>query len=183
MVPIWQRTTICGLRNLTDPAGHSHILSIIDPEWPEPDQFALWDAQRWLLLRFHDDIEPRPDRILPTREHVAQILEFGRGLESDGAARLFIHCLSGKSRSTAAAAMIWALSAPQRNESDVVEDLVRLRPEAWPNSLMIEFADELLGRDGRLVRAIRDYYRRRIADRPELEVSLRRSYRAGEVVR
>ena len=63
-------TTICGLRKLTDPAGYTHVISLIDPEWPEPQQFASWRPDRWLLHRFHDDIEQRPQRILPTREHV-----------------------------------------------------------------------------------------------------------------
>jgi len=175
--------TICGLRKLADPAGHTHVISLIDPDWPEPETFSAFPADRWLLLRFYDDIEPRGDRVLPTREHVSQILEFGQRAAEFENGKLFIHCLSGKSRSTAAAAMICAQCEPGLDETVIVDHLTRLRPEAWPNSLMMQYADELLGRDGRLIHATRELYRRKLVEDPQWEHSLRRMGREAEVIR
>jgi hypothetical protein len=46
---------------------------------------------------------------------------------------------------------------------------------------MIEFADELLDRRGRLVAAIAGIYARQLANRPELAEVMRRGNRAREV--
>ncbi len=46
---------------------------------------------------------------------------------------------------------------------------------------MIEFADELLGREGRLSAAVSRIYAQRLAARPELVEAMRRSNRAKEV--
>ena len=35
-------------------------------------------------------------------------------------------------------------------------EIARVRSKAWPNLRMIEIGDALLGRDGKLVRAVRD---------------------------
>ena len=153
-LPLPARTTISGLRALDSPAGHSHVISLIDPAWPlDAAAFEAWRPDRWLLLRFHDEVETLPERRLPSDDDVAAILDFARRAEGDApdGARLFIHCLSGVSRSTAAALMIWAQAAPDRGEAELVAELARLRPGCWPNSLMIAMADERLGRNGRLV--------------------------------
>jgi hypothetical protein len=46
---------------------------------------------------------------------------------------------------------------------------------------MIEFADELRGRDGRLSAAVSRIYARQLATRPELAETMRRLNRAKEV--
>lgn len=179
---LFETTTICGLRKLSDPAEHTHVLSLIDPEWPEPVEFSAWQPDRWLLLRFHDDIEPRDQRALPTHQHVADILAFGRRACADPEARLFIHCLSGKSRSTAATAMIWAQALPTVSEELIIERLLRVRPEAWPNLLMIQYADEILDRNGAFVDAVRKLYKQGLEANPDWAHSLRRMGRTAEII-
>jgi len=63
-------------------------LSLIDPQWPDPVEFAAWEPERWLLLRFHDDIEQRGERALPTRQTVADIRAFGQRAWADSLKRL-----------------------------------------------------------------------------------------------
>ena len=92
-----------------------------------------------------------------------------------------IHCHAGISRSTAAMAMILAQAFPDESEGAIVDRLSRIRPQAWPNSRMIGFADELLGRDGRFIAAVAGIYARRLAARPELAETMRRLDRAREV--
>jgi predicted protein tyrosine phosphatase len=42
----------------------------------------------------------------------------------------------------------------QLDEDEVFVRLIVLRPNAWPNSLMIAFAEELLDRNGRVTTAL-----------------------------
>jgi predicted protein tyrosine phosphatase len=174
--------TICGLEELDahSAVGVSHILSILDPEWPEPAAFRAFDPHLRTTLYFHDAIEPGPHIVLPEKADVETILAFGRDVGQD-LRHLLIHCHAGISRSTAAMAMILAQAFPQLSEGAIVERLFSIRPQAWPNSRMIGFADELLGRDGRFMSAVTGIYARRLAGRPELAETMRRLDRAREV--
>ena len=176
------RTTVCGLRALADPAGHTHFISLIDPEWPAPDRLG-WPRERWLLQRYHDEIEPHPGRTPPRAEDIDAILAFGRRAQAEEETpRLFIHCLSGVSRSTACALMLWAQADPAARETDLLRELHQARPDAWPNSLMVAFADEQLGRRGALTSALREFYRQRVAAAPHLKARMRKLRRGADLV-
>jgi len=174
--------TICGLDELADhnARGVSHVLSILDPGWPEPEAFWAFDPHMRTTLHFHDAIEPAPGIVLPRRQDVEAILNFGRDV-GDDLRHLLIHCHAGISRSTAAMMMILAQAFPSENEDAIADRLVNIRPQAWPNSLMIAFADELLDRKGRLRAAVKKIYSRRLAAKPELAEVMRGLDRAGEV--
>jgi predicted protein tyrosine phosphatase len=163
-LPAFSVLTICGLDELDyhGAQGVTHVLSILDPEWPEPAAFWAFDPHLRTTLYFHDAIEPAPGIVLPQEADIETILAFGRNL-GDDLRHLLIHCHAGISRSTAAMAMILAQAFPHENEDAIVDRLVRIRPQAWPNSRMIRFADELLGRDGRLIVAVSRVYARRLA--------------------
>jgi hypothetical protein len=70
---------------------------------------------------------------------------------------------------------------PGENEDKVFARIEELRPQAWPNSLMIAFADELLGREGRLSSALGRFYGRQLRKRPGTE-RLMRTYGRGREV-
>ena len=70
---------------------------------------------------------------------------------------------------------------PDETEERIFERLVAIRPQAWPNSLMIGFADDLLGHGGRLTAALRRHYGRRLTLRPELAEVMAGLNRAREV--
>jgi predicted protein tyrosine phosphatase len=180
--PAFSVLTICGLDELDYYSAHgvSHVLSILDPEWPEPAAFSAFDPHLRTTLYFHDAIEPAPGIVLPQKSDVEAILAFGRDV-GDDLRHLLIHCHAGISRSTAAMAMILAQAFPHENEDAIVGRLMRIRPQAWPNSRMIGFADELLGRNGQLRAAVSNIYARRLATRPELAETMRRLDRAREV--
>jgi predicted protein tyrosine phosphatase len=179
--PSFPAFAICGLDELIGHQGRgvTHILSILDPEWPDPAAFQAFDPHFRATLRFHDAIEPDPDVLLPQKPDVEAILTFGRDAAEAGG--LLIHCHAGISRSTAATLMILAQAHPDEKEDGLAERLLQTRPQAWPNSRMIEFADELLDRRGRLVAAIAGIYARQLANRPELGEIMRRGNRAREV--
>ena len=180
--PAYSVLTICGLDELDEHSarGVSHILSILDPGWPEPKAFWAFDPHLRTTLHFHDAIVAAPGIVLPQRENVEAILAFGRDV-GDDLRHLLIHCHAGISRSTAAMLMILAQAFPRESEHAIVDRLVRIRPQAWPNSLMIEYADDLLGREGRLMAAVQKVYARRLAAKPELADVMRGLDRAREV--
>ena len=172
---------ICGLDELDEHAarGVTHVLSILDPEWPEPEAFLAFDPHHRATLRFHDAILPAPGLMLPERSHVEKILAFGRDVGD--VTHLLIHCHAGISRSTAAMLMILAQARPDEREDLVADRLVAIRPQAWPNSRMIGFADELLGRQGRLLAAVARIYARRLEVLPEYGQLMLRGNRGWEV--
>lgn len=179
--------TICGIDELAEHGSRAvtHVLSLIDPNWPEITGFQGYGAHRRTTLRFHDVIEPGPGLIPPTQEHVAEILAFGAELASETEAvaerHLLVHCHMGISRSTAAMLTLLAQVHPREAEDELYARLRQMRPQAWPNSLMIGYADEILGREGRLVAALRRHYGIQIRERPQFVDWMRRLARAREL--
>jgi predicted protein tyrosine phosphatase len=159
--------TICGLDELELYSAHeiTHVLSILDPGWSEPEAFSSYGPHHRVSLHFHDTVQPGPDLVLPTIENVETILAFGRRIIA-GAERhqlhLLVHCHAGISRSTAAMAILLAQAGPKGVEDSVFSQIQELRPQAWPNSLMIDLADDLLGRKGRLSAALDRFYTRQM---------------------
>ena len=94
---------------------------------------------------------------------------------------MLIHCQGGVSRSTAAAVALLAQAHPEIDEDEIVAHVVSLRPQAWPNSRMVTFADEILGRNGRLVAALQRFYGQRLKDKPRLARQLHADGRGAEV--
>src|SRR5229473_1931052 len=117
------RVTICGIPELDEhcAAGVTHILSILDPEWRDPPDFAGFPPHRRLALRFHDIIEPTRDLLAPSRDDVARLLAFGRELGEPAGSHLLVHCHAGVSRSTAATVLILAQANPDRSASEVLD--------------------------------------------------------------
>ena len=83
--PLTSLLTICGLEELGHHSsrGVTHVLSILDPEWPEPDAFSAFDLHHRTTLKFHDVILPGPGLVLPDVEHVEAILKFGHGMADE----------------------------------------------------------------------------------------------------
>jgi len=180
----WQmKQTICGIPELADHsrAGVTHLLSILDPEADTPAAFAFVPVQQRLTLRFHDVILPHPDYVRPRREDMEKVLAFGRTLPGGDPAHLLVHCHMGISRSTAAMAALLLQAHPDQDEDAVLEHIRRIRPRAWPNSVMIRDADQLLGRRGRLVAALARFYRRQLQANPGFAEPLRNGGRLAEV--
>jgi predicted protein tyrosine phosphatase len=178
------RITICGIPELGEhcEAGVTHVLSILDPGWPDPDAFADFAPHRREALRFHDVIAPVGGAILPTKKDVAQLLEFGREVMAAGPnAHLLIHCHAGISRSTAAAALLLAQTDPARDPADIFAEIGRLRPRAWPNLLLLEYGEAALARHGEIAPAVGAQYRRVVEADPSFALFMREAGRGREV--
>src|SRR4029077_18748093 len=129
-------------------AGVTHALSILGPNSPDPSEFAAFAPHRRLILRFHDVIEPQHDQIAPTRGDVERLLVFGRDVSETPEAHLLVHCRAGVSRSTAAAALILMQANPEWPARAALDAIAPIRPHAWPNLLIPENGEPLLGTNG-----------------------------------
>ncbi len=176
------KISICGLSELGHfcDVGVSHVLTILDPDWPDPGEFEYYGEHSRLIWRFHDIIHPRPGWFSPDRETVRKVLEFGDAVRERPVEHLLIHCHMGVSRSTATAAILLAQHNPGR-ERQAFDTLYDMRPRSWPNSLMIRLADEELGRKGALVEAMRLHHVRVATNHPDFAEDIRLGERAHEV--
>jgi predicted protein tyrosine phosphatase len=124
---------------------------------------AVIQAHRHLLLNMNDiTFKGTGNLVAPDATHVREIIDFTS--QWDQAAPLLVHCWMGVSRSPAAA-LIAALSlVPDQSEITLAQRLRLASPFATPNMRIIEIGDELLGRNGRLIAAIKGIGRGAEAD-------------------
>jgi predicted protein tyrosine phosphatase len=177
--------SVCGIPEL---AGYcerqvSHVLSILDPQEPQPAAFGAFGEHERLELRFHDVIDERPGQLAPSARDVDRLLEFGRGLlaEPDASAHLLVHCHAGVSRSTAALILLLAQARPDRKAAEAVAEVVRVRPQAWPNLRILELGGARLGRRAELVAAARAHYARVARREPGIALAMAAGGRGREV--
>lgn len=149
---------VCSLSRLARTVadtGARHVVTLINVGTPveRPASVAAGDH---LFLGMNDIVAPMDGYIVPAEAHVVQLLGFvdawwqGHGRQSP----IVIHCWAGISRSTAAAFITACAIDPSRSEADLAHDIRRLSPAATPNARLVEIADRLLDRQGRMVSAI-----------------------------
>jgi len=175
--------TICGIDELPSHRGRgvTHVLTLLDPGCPSPDALATLGARQYLDLRFYDIIDPHPALAAPEIEHVERLLAFGRGLADISGGHLLVHCHMGISRSSAATFLLLAQARPDHQANDVLAEIVRIRPHAWPNLRMVELGDAMMARDGELIAATVERYRDLLRQRPKLRGAMARLGRAREL--
>jgi len=106
-----------------------------------------------LSLIFNDIVEPRDGLVMPEKTHVEQLLEFVKIWDQEKP--LLIHCYAGISRSTASAFIAALALNSELDEAELASKLRAVSPSATPNIRLIELADQILDRKGRMVVAIR----------------------------
>lgn len=174
--------SICGLRELMIYAekGISHVVTIIDPDHPDPEVFEIYPEHTRVVWRFDDYVLPVDGAVMPNETSVDRILELGEHLQNSQVDHLLIHCHAGVSRSTATAVILMSQFNPGREE-EAFEHLRRIRPRSWPNGLLCAIADEKLGRHGKLVEAMARHHDIVARQDPDLAEYLRKNGRAHEV--
>ena len=145
---------VCPLSRLHDTVvatRASHVVSLMGPG-AEVQRPAAIAAERHLFIGVSDIAEPREGYVLPAAEHIETLLGFVRawGRESP----LVLHCWAGISRSTASAFTAMCLYNPDVDELKLAQQLRSLSHVATPNRRIVAFADDIMGRRGRMVDAV-----------------------------
>jgi predicted protein tyrosine phosphatase len=145
---------ICSLARLNDTVattGARHVVTLLrDVVVPPPPTIA---TANHLVLRVDDIVEPIEGYTAPLADHIDALLQFVE--RWDRHAPIVFHCYAGISRSTAAAFAAACLINPSRDELQIAQAIRRASPIAQPNARIVALADQALGRDGRMIAAIR----------------------------
>jgi|LakMenEpi03Aug12_release.lakeMendotaPanAssembly.Ray.scaffolds.fasta_scaffold1534195_1 predicted protein tyrosine phosphatase len=129
----------------------SHVVTLLSPDTGDEPPGGI-APDRHLRLFFHDIALPMEGHTPPTARDAERLIAF---LDSwDRADPMLIHCWAGISRSTAAAYTALCLFRPQADEETLAQELRAASPSATPNRLIVSLADEVLGRQGRMVKAV-----------------------------
>jgi predicted protein tyrosine phosphatase len=148
------RIHVCSLAQLqatVRQSGATSMITLINRNTPveRPDTI---NPGRHLIIGLSDIVAPVEGQILAQEEHVAGLIGFIR--DWDRAWPIVIHCYAGVSRSTAAAFIALCALKPGHAEDALAHRLRTASPTATPNPRLVELADCLLERRGRMVAAI-----------------------------
>lgn len=66
-------------------------------------------------------------------------------MDSDKVFNLGVNCFAGVSRSTAIGIIAWVLQG--KTPQEALDEIIKVRYQAWPNLRMLRFASERLGQD------------------------------------
>lgn len=148
------RIHVCSLTRIgatVSQTGASHLVTLINAGTPVERPVAI-PEDRHLFLAFNDILEPMEGMTPPAQEHVTALLDFVEAWKPEKP--IVIHCFAGISRSTAAAFITVCALRPERDEAEIAQLIRAGSPSATPNLRLVRFADEVLGRRGRMVSAI-----------------------------
>jgi predicted protein tyrosine phosphatase len=146
---------VCPLSRLSETveaSGARHVVTLIK----ETAMVRRPDAIRpehHLMLCMDDICDPMDGMTVPCETHLEDL--FGFVSRWDRASPVVVHCWAGISRSTAAAYSAVCALRPDLDESELARRLRLRSPEATPNARLVALADDMLGRRGRMVDAVR----------------------------
>jgi predicted protein tyrosine phosphatase len=139
------------VQTLIDEHGAAHVVTLLAPNTPHDAPKGI-APDRHLKLFFHDIVAPMEGHTQPRAADAERLIRFLD--EWDRQDPMLIHCWAGISRSTAAAYTALCLFRPGAAEEELAFELRAASPSATPNKLIVSLADDVLGRNGRMVKAI-----------------------------
>jgi predicted protein tyrosine phosphatase len=145
---------VCSLARLHDTVaetGASHmvtLLRLID-RVQRPASIA---AANHLILGMDDISVPLDGYTHPAEEHVHELIGFVQRWDRN--APLVMHCYAGISRSTAGAFIAACALNPARDEAVIARTIRDSSATAMPNLMLVQHADRILRRNGRMITAI-----------------------------
>jgi predicted protein tyrosine phosphatase len=150
-MPTLHVSSLSKLHETVARVGASHLVTLINLNTVVERPASITES-RHLFLSMSDISAPMEGHIVPAEEHVERFLAFM--MDWDRAAPLVIHCWAGISRSTAAAYIAACALGRSRDEDEIAAELRAAAPSATPNARLVDIADGILGRNGRMNAAI-----------------------------
>lgn len=129
----------------------THLITLVSTKDDIPFVQEI-DTDRHLKFCFNDINEAHIYLKLPQISHVERLIRFIGDWEKSSP--MLIHCWAGISRSTAAAFIAVCMHNPEIDETEIALALRKASPTAMPNKRIIGYGDELLGRKGRMIKAV-----------------------------
>jgi predicted protein tyrosine phosphatase len=105
-----------------------------------------------LLLDMDDIVVEMDGYVPPSEAHVEKLIDFVT--RWNRTAPIVVHCYAGISRSTAGAFITACALNPTRDETSIAKLIRDSSPTAIPNMRLVTLADKILGRQGRMVKAV-----------------------------
>ena len=129
----------------------SRVVSLLSP-YDDFPTFPALAADRHLQIGIHDINQDIGDWRAPGEADVQRLIQFVEAW--DRAQPILIHCWAGISRSTASAFITACVHNPKANEEEIAQAIRDASETAFPNRRLVSHADALLGRNGRMSKAI-----------------------------
>jgi len=145
---------VCSLARLhetVETCGARHIVTLLR----NTDQVVrppVIVEKNHLILSMDDISEPLDGYELPAIHQIETLIDFAKAW--DRTSPMVVHCYAGISRSTAAAFVSACAINPRRDETTIARAIREASPTAVPNRRIVALADEILGRKGRMRRAV-----------------------------
>jgi len=156
------RIRVCSLAGIAESRdfGAEYLVSVIGPALTGPEMRPPWIQEDSHFVFHFDDVVDPGYPTGPKREHLVEIVDLGRELcAPDSSAAVLIHCAAGISRSPATAFIFFCIHLGPGRENEALTRTAQNSesPWIWPNALMVRYADEMLGREGHMVRTLTDW--------------------------
>jgi predicted protein tyrosine phosphatase len=145
---------VCGLADLPSVIAArkpSHMVTLLDPTTMIETCEGI-APERHLKLGVNDIAQPAEGLTAPDETLVGRLLTFAEAWDERDP--MVIHCWAGVSRSTASAFTLACARSPEVDEAAIAWTLRSLAPHAYPNRRIVALADDMLGRQGRMVDAV-----------------------------
>jgi len=146
---------VCSLARLHDTVtetGAKHVVTLMKDVTMVRRPESILEANH-LLLDMDDIADIMDGYVHPTEQHVEKLIAFVTAW--DRAAPIVVHCYAGISRSTAGAFITACALNPKRDELTIARAIRSFSPSAQPNSRLVTLGDTILGRNGRMIEAVR----------------------------
>ncbi|MEL6920202.1 MAG: tyrosine phosphatase family protein [Pseudomonadota bacterium] len=130
----------------------SHMLTVMSEAAPVPRPASVIEKSHKTLI-FNDIAHARDGLVLPGHTHVESMLAFAR--DWDRQSPMLIHCYAGVSRSTASAYVIASALLQDADPFALAQDLRFRSPTATPNPKLVSLGDDILGKGGAMVAAVK----------------------------
>lgn len=130
----------------------THAVSLVDPGSWTPSSLDVVASTQRLTLWMHDALDATHGKQAPSLADVHMLCNFADRIDRQEPIHLLVHCHEGRSRSSAAAAIILmrlGVGVP----TSVFDLILATRCPVWPNWTMIEHGDAALSCGGALKRA------------------------------
>jgi predicted protein tyrosine phosphatase len=139
----------------------SRVVSLLSPYDTFPT-FSCVGPDCHLTVPIHDIAEDIGDWRAPGMADAEKLIRF---VETwDKAQPILIHCWAGISRSTASAFITACVHNPRTDENEIARALREASPTAFPNPRLVAHADAVLGRGGRMSKAVAAIGRGQVAE-------------------